>query len=88
MKKAMFVILGVLVLAACASAFPYRWYGIDPQMGTLLGAKPKDDMPLTVCQGDSVQQGKCAVMLVDEFDRMRNDFATLKSRLEACEKGK
>lgn len=88
MKRALFVMLGLIIFAACASAFPYKWYGIDPEMGTLLGAKPKDDLPLKVCQGDSVQQGKCAVMLIDEFDRLRNDYLSAVERLKACEKGK
>jgi hypothetical protein len=86
MKKALFVILGLLVLAACASAFPYKWYGIDPGAGVLLGKTPKDDLPISVCSPDDVQKGKCAVMLVDEFDRLRNDYTALKERLKACEK--
>ena len=86
MKKALFIILGILFLAACASAFPYKWYGIDPEAGVLLGNTAKDDLPLSICAPDDVQKGKCAVMLVAEFDRMRNDYATLVERLKACEK--
>lgn len=86
--RVIFVIFMFLLLAACASAFPYRWYGIDPEMGLLLGSTPKDDLPLTTCSPDQTQKGKCAVMLVDEFDRLRNDYALIKKRLEACERSK
>lgn len=86
--KISFVISTFLLLAACASAFPYKWYGIDPGTGVLLGRTPKEDLPLTTCSPDQAQKGKCAVMLIDEFDRLRNDYVSLKRRLEACERSK
>lgn len=82
MKKAA---LFLVAMSSCASAFPYKWYGIDPARGVLLGKTEAEDIPLTTCQPDDVQKGKCAVMLVDDFDRMRTDYATTKERLKACE---
>ena len=86
--KAVFIITTFLLLAACASAFPYKWYGIDPGAGILLGKIESEDLPLTVCSADQNQKGKCAVILIDEFDRLRNDYAAMKERLKACEKSK
>jgi hypothetical protein len=78
--------IALVAVSSCASTFPYKWYGIDPAKGVLLGKTEVEDIPLTNCQGNESQKGKCAVMLVDEFDRLRNDYATLKERLKACEK--
>lgn len=76
----------VLALSSCATAsFDYKWYGIDPAAGKLLGPKEANDLPLTRCQGDEIQQGKCSVMFIEEFDRMRTDYIQLKVRLRACE---
>ena len=80
-----YVIVSLISVASCASSFPYKWYGIDPEKNVLLGPTEKEDLPLSVCQPDDIQKGKCAVMLVDEFDRMRNDLVTLKERLKKCE---
>ena len=75
----------LVALGSCASSFPHKWYGIDPARGLLLGKTEAEDLPLTRCQGDEVQKGKCAVMLIDDFDRMRTDYVTMKERLKACE---
>lgn len=83
--KVAVMMLGLLAFIACASAFPYKWYGIDPEAGKILGPVPAEDKPLSVCQGDDLQKGKCAVMLIDEFDRLRNDYIALKERLKKCE---
>lgn len=87
-KSALVLSTILLLIAACASAFPYKWYGIDPNAGVLLGKDKESDLPLSKCQGDKEQQGKCAVMIVDEFDRLRNDYAALRAKLEACERSK
>lgn len=73
-------------LASCATpGFNYKWYGIDPAAGKLLGSTEQEDLPLSTCQGDQQQQGKCAVMLVNEFERMRTDYIRLKIQLKECE---
>lgn len=85
MNKTTLTTVGLISFMACASAFPYKWYGIDPETSKLLGATPAEDKPLSVCQGDETQKGKCAVILIDEFDRLRNDYIALKERLKKCE---
>jgi len=73
-------------LASCATpAFNYKWYGIDPAAGKLLGPDASTDLPLTRCQGDEQQAGKCAVMFIDEFDRLRTDYIQLKVQLRECQ---
>ena len=83
--------LAAITLAAASSCatpqFNYKWYGIDPSAGKLLGPTEADDLSLSLCQGDAQQQGKCAVMFVDEFDRLRTDYISTKIRLEECERG-
>ena len=83
--------LGVLTLmllqaTACAS-FQYRYYGLAPASyeGWLLAREAKDDLPLKVCEPDDVVKGKCVVMLVDEFERMRAEREELIQRLKKCQ---
>jgi hypothetical protein len=73
--------------ASCASTFPYRWFGLDAKNyeGTLLGPKPKDDLPFSTCEPDDVTKGNCVVMLVEEFHRMRAKYVELQQRLKSCE---
>ena len=79
----------MLAVSSCAAPqFNYRWYGIDPAAGKLLGPVESMDLPLSTCQGDEQQKGKCAVLFIDEFDRLRNDLIQLKLRLDQCEKTK
>jgi hypothetical protein len=79
--------LGILLgisLMACAG-FKYRYYGIDPEAGLLLGSKPSEDRSLKECQGDSTQKGKCVVLFVAEFERLRADYINAQERLKKCE---
>lgn len=88
-KKRYLLLCLVFLLVACGSTFPYKWYGLDlPDYseGKLLGPKPKDDLPISRCAPDEVQKGKCVVIFVDEWDRLRNDHIELRVRLDACEK--
>lgn len=72
-------------LMACGS-FQYRYYGIDAQSweGRLLARDEKDDLPLRTCEPDDQVKGKCVVMLVDEFERMRAEREELVERLKKC----
>lgn len=73
-------------LASCATPqFNYKWYGIDPEAGKILGATPDKDLPLSLCQGDAAQAGKCVVMFVDEFDRLRTDYIQMQVQLKECQ---
>jgi hypothetical protein len=77
----------VLGLLGCASTFPYRYYGLDARSyeGTLLGDKPKHDLPFSVCAPDAADKGKCAVILRTELEKLMRDYAEMRERLKACE---
>jgi len=85
MKNKYFLILGLLFLMLACSSFKYKYYGILPSQGLLLGKQPKDDRPLSVCEPDEAVKGKCVVMFTDEFERVRADIVDLTERLKACE---
>ena len=92
-------ILAGFALAGCAGFFPYKYYGmhLESYEGSLLGPKPKDDLPFTVCEPDPTpsvipsgpqpkpNRGKCVVMLSDEFFAMKQDMLETKKRLVECE---
>lgn len=82
--------LAFLLFAACASTFGYKYYYLscDECEGTLLAKNVKDDLPLTTCRPDDVIKGKCVVMLVDEYDRLRGDVLDMRERLKHCEKSR
>lgn len=73
-------------LASCASAFPYKWYGIDVDNQKLLGPKPEQDLPLSVCRGEPAQTGKCVALTSDEFSKLMEDYLEKTERLKNCEK--
>ena len=69
------------------SSFPYKHYGLDAASyeGSLSGPEPKDDLPLSVCTPTEQEQGKCMVMLREEFYRMKQEYEDMQKRLKACE---
>lgn len=76
-------------IASCATPqFTYKWYGIDPIAGKLLGPTPEDDLPLSLCQGDAQQQGKCAVLFINEFERLKTDYIQISVQLKQCQESK
>lgn len=83
-------LLGLLLgitLVGCAS-FQYRYYGIVPSQGKLLGVKPSDDKPLSMCEPDAQQRGKCVVLFTEEFERFVSDYLETKEQLKACQSGR
>lgn len=74
-----------LTLGSCAAMFPYKYYGIAPSSGTLLGTEPKYDLPLSLCEPDDQIKGKCVVFFVDEFQKLYDDHVLMKERLKQCE---
>ena len=88
MKRILLVPACLLLVAASCAAFPYKYYGIDPERQKLLGARPSDDLPLANCQGDSSQKGKCAVLFIEEFERLMIDYTEIKNQLKACEENR
>jgi hypothetical protein len=91
LKRAfIFGFLSALFLLGCAG-FSYRYYGVsevDYEHGTLLGPKPKDDLPFSKCAPSAQTQHPCVVMFTTEFYALRQDYDDLKNRLIACEKAK
>lgn len=86
MNSAAYAAAMTAALASCATpGFNYKWYGIDPAAGKLLGPTEQDDLPLARCQGDAQQAGKCAVMFIDDFERLRTDYIQLKVQLKECQ---
>lgn len=79
------LILGI-TLVGC-SAWSYRYYGLDlpSYEGKLLGPKPEQDKPFSVCKPDDVMKGKCVVMIQDEFFRMKQDYEETKKMLKQCQ---
>ncbi len=79
-------VFGALALAGCASAqFPYKFYkpALEHYDGYLLGAKPSDDLPGSIClQGTTGTEGaNCVVMLRDAFFQMKADYLKTKQDL-------
>lgn len=73
-------------LASCATPnFNYKWYGIDPAAGKLLGPTEEQDIPLARCQGDELQKGKCAVLFIEEFERLQTDYIQIQVQLKECQ---
>lgn len=90
MIKRVILVVGIQFAFLACAGFSYRYYGLDlPRYdGMLLGEKPKDDVPFSRCEPDEMDRGKCVVMFVSEFEKMRRDMVETKERLKACEKGK
>lgn len=86
------ILLGAMLATACgaAASFPFRYYVLkaDRWEGTLMGAKPQDDLPLTVCAPETGKQGKCLVMLKDAYLKLKADYLDLQTKLKDCQKGR
>lgn len=83
-----FLLISALAFVSCGADFPYRWYGIDPQAGLIIGPSSKEDEPITVCQPSGEEKGKCIVMKVGEFERLMEDYLEKTERLKECERPK
>lgn len=86
-----FVFLFVLGLLSCASLpFPFHYYNPVPDSysGQLLGPTPKDDLPLTVCAPDVNSQGRCVILLAEEFFKLKAEYLTTKQALIDCQKSR
>lgn len=78
-----------LVMFASCGSFSYKWYGMqlpDYTKGKLLAEDEADDLPMSVCKPDQVRKGKCVVMLIDEFEKLKADYEVARERLKQCEK--
>lgn len=88
-RSYLFGFLSALVLVGCTALFNYKWYGLELvsyQDGILRGPKPDLDLPLTKCQPDTTDKGKCVVMFSEEFQTMKGDYDATKDALIQCQK--
>lgn len=84
-------ILALLTFVACGAS--YKYYGLEMPTtcydhGKLLGPKPEDDIPLTLCKPEARRKGKCVVMESSEFFAAKTEIETLRAALKACERGR
>ena len=85
MRKFALGFIACFFLMACAG-FQYKYYGIHPSEGKLLGSKPEEDLPLSVCEPDERVKGKCVVLFTEEFKSLVLEYTDIKERLKACER--
>lgn len=82
-------ILSGLLLVGCAG-FAFRYYGLEGatyREGTLLGPKPKDDLPFSQCEPTAAVKHPCVVMMAPEFFRLKTDYEDTKQQLKDCQQG-
>lgn len=95
MGKLKFFLIGLIIGTApmgCA-AVSWHYYGMDLPSecyakGSLLGPKPSQDLPLTVCEPDAHDRGKCGVLLREELFRLIQDDKQCHIDLQACQSGR
>jgi hypothetical protein len=83
--------IGVLIPLGCASVpFPYKYYELDAKdyAGQLIGAKPSDDLPLSICEPTAQDKHPCMVLKTSEVLRMKADYKILEDELRACQSPK
>lgn len=78
-----------LIACAAAPTFNYKFYHLtgNNYAGTLLGAKPQDDVPFSQCAPTGNKQ-KCVVVFYSELEALIADYKKTKSDLIACQKGR
>jgi hypothetical protein len=76
--------LGFLV-AACATEFPYKYYGLSLEDKTLKGPTQADDLSLDVCKASPSSAAPCIAMMSDAFLEMKKRYKDLQSELIACQ---
>jgi hypothetical protein len=87
MKYLFYFFLPILACASGSSAPDYYGLSIpDYSKGQLLGTKEKHDLPISTCQPDQFQKGKCVVVLREDFERLRTDYEIMQIRLRHYEK--
>lgn len=87
-KTLMFFCVFLLAGGSCASTFPYKFYNIELpsyEKGKLIGEDPDDDLPISNCQPDETNKGKCTIFLINEHERFVTDYIETKDRLKQCE---
>lgn len=77
------------MMAGCATAFTYKYYGLAPAdwNGTLLGPDPKDDLPFTACAPQPGNAHPCVVVFSAAWFQLKADYQNLEKQLSACQAG-
>lgn len=84
------IAIGVVLCGCAGLSFPYRYF--DPVFvsydGTLLGPKPSDDLPGSVCAPSVSIKHPCVIMKSDEFFQLKKDYLDKEQQLIDCQKPK
>lgn len=76
------------LLAACASEFPYKYYGLDLKAQKLRGPTAVFDIDLSVCNATANDDAPCTAMMTDAFLQMKKAYKDMQAQLIACEQGR
>lgn len=80
-----------LAISACATSFPYTSYGIflkDTVGNSVLLAASgsnKPDLPLTVCEPNSISQSPCIAFMEADYLTLKADYLNTKNELQSCQ---
>jgi hypothetical protein len=85
------MIFGIAPMGCAAVSWHY--YGLDMpaecyEKGSLIGPKPAQDLPLTTCEPDASDKGKCGVLLREELMRLIQDDKQCHIDLQGCQSAK
>ena len=78
---------GLLLVLGCGAGFPYKWFYIDLDSKTLVGEKPSDDLPISICNKDLQGEKTCVALKKETFKALYLDYLDTKNKLIKCEEG-
>jgi hypothetical protein len=81
------VIFCILFVACTTVAFPYKYYAYDKNHEVLLGAKPSDDLPSSICLPNPQSNLPCTVLDTSVFLKLKADYEKLQLDLDKCQRG-
>lgn len=91
MRSSYWVIAGFglgLIVSACATTFPYKYWGLDLKDQELLGPTPSDDRPIAICTASAADASPCTVMMTSTLLALKKDYEDTKDALIACQQAK
>ena len=86
-KKSFLIGFGCCAFLLGCAAFPYHYYAFDYQHGTLVGATPKDDLPVVACAAIPGTQYPCMIVKTSEFFKLKADYLKAHQDLQDCQNG-
>lgn len=78
--------LGMIVMA-CATPFPFKYYSIDLKDHKLLGPSSADDLLLSVCDATDADKAPCFAMERPQFLDLKKAYVDCQDALVACQHG-